>query len=117
MATSHQWDHEPTSRWGDVDLPSEADSAKELVREVEVHDQEPGLHLRSVADRYRGRTYLPDPVGWAVVEAILLDAGFPRISGRLWQTLVTRVSSSLHEDPLSLQRLQQIWGRLSCTHE
>ena len=68
------------------------------------------MHLQGVVDQFRGRSYTPDPIGRAIVEAILLDAGFPRLADTAWSRLVDQVAGTLHEDPTSLRRLQNVWG-------
>lgn len=86
------------------------DSVRRALEQTNTETISLGRHLRQVMDRYPERAYIPNPVGRAVVEAILLDAGFQRLSPKLWNGLVDQVSTTLHDDPASLRRLQNIWG-------
>ncbi|MCA8990826.1 MAG: hypothetical protein KDA88_02550 [Planctomycetaceae bacterium] len=74
----------------------------------------PGPALLAVGRRYSEMTYLPHSIGRECVAALLIDAGFPRIPDRLFNSLIDQVSRSLHDDPISLARLQRIWETISC---
>ena len=104
-----------TSRNSTYTVLSEAvstNSIESVTRQIPSIDRPHGAHLQRVIDQFRGRLYNPDPIGRAVVEAILLDAGFPKIDEPAWVRLVEQVAGTLHEDPVSLRKLQRMWGAI-----
>lgn len=67
--------------------------------------------LQSLARQYQGQPWEMEPVGRAVVHAILEL----RLSNQVvpqWDEMVTQVTQTLFDDPQAQERLRQFWARL-----
>lgn len=104
--------HQRHTEWESA--PSNIAEPQTPKRSVSAFDISPGQALCSVARRYQGMAYLPSPIGRACVDAILRDSGFPQLPEAMWNDLVNQVSASLHDDPASLTRLQNLWANIAC---
>lgn len=79
-------------------------------------DVDPALHgiMKEVAQRFAGQPITLDPVGSALIEAVL-RAQFPLLAARpkvLAQTS-RQVAASLLNDPAARLRVEHLWARLA----
>jgi hypothetical protein len=70
--------------------------------------------VEEVGRRFAGRAFSLDPVVVELVGAMLLvQYGSQWNSPGLWRVVSERIARSIFEDPLSRERMERIWDRLS----
>jgi hypothetical protein len=70
--------------------------------------------LRDVADRHRGKKLVVQPIVVELVQAVLSEQFQPVVaSGESWDTMCSGIAQTLFDDPVSRDRLDSLWSRLS----
>ena len=70
--------------------------------------------VEEVARRLAGESFALDPVVVELVGAMLLvQYGSQWNSPGLWRVVSERIARSIFEDPLSRERMERLWDRLS----
>lgn len=74
--------------------------------------------LLAVASRHRGRPFALEPVLVDLVQTVLQDQ-FPQstMGAESWQQVSARLAKTLFDDPISQERLNALWTRLSAVQE
>lgn len=70
--------------------------------------------LRQVAVRHRGEPLICQPVVVELVQAVLSEQFRPVVTtAESWQAMCSGIAQTLFEDPVSRERLDSLWARLS----